>query len=250
MIFVVLPCYNEAPNLVKLIPKIGASLKNQEYQIIAVNDGSSDNTGEVLSRLSDEYPVRILTHQKNMGLQAALKSGLSEAVRLGKEGDIIITMDSDDTHDPRHIMQMLEKIGEGADVIIASRYVQGGKQINVPPHRVFLSWGINRVIRLVSGVPARDLTSGYRAYRWECLKRAFDVRGEGIVTSQGFEVSVELLVKVFYFGNCRRMEEVPLYLDYGRKEGGSKMNLKKTMAGYLKLIPKIRRWKAKKGGKG
>ncbi|AMQ19451.1 glycosyltransferase family 2 protein [Thermococcus peptonophilus] len=247
MIFVVLPCYNEAPNLLKLIPKIDDALKGQDYQIIAVNDGSSDRTGEVLLQLSEEYPIRILTHQRNMGLQAALKTGLSEAVRLGKEGDVVITMDSDDTHDPIHISQMLEKIEDGADIVIASRYVKGGKQVNVPVHRVFLSWGINKVLGLFSGVPAKDLTSGYRAYKWECLRRTFDALGERLVTSQGFEISVELLVKVFYFGNCSRIEEVPLYLDYGRKEGGSKMNLRKTIMGYLKLIPEIRKWKTGKG---
>ncbi|NJE05191.1 glycosyltransferase [Thermococcus sp. M36] len=241
MIFIVLPCYNEGSNLVKLIPKIGAALEDMEYIIIAVNDGSVDDTASVLSNMEASYPLRIVTHEKNRGLQAALRSGLLEAVRLGREGDVVVTMDADDTHDPRFIHQMLESI-QSHDIVIASRYVPGGAQLNVPSHRVFLSRAVNILVRLLSGIPARDLTSGYRAYRWECIKGLFERYGEGAITSHGFEVSVELLVRTYILG-CKRVAEVPLVLDYGLKEGESKMNLKKTIWRYIKIMPKIVLWR-------
>lgn len=244
MIFVVLPCYNEEPNLRKLIPKIGRALRGKKYTIIAVNDGSIDGTGDLLREMSGEYTIVTVTHETNMGLQAALRSGLLKAVELGNPGDVIVTMDADDTHDPVFISKMIEKL-VGSEVVIASRYVEGGRQLNVPPHRVLMSRAINIAVRLLSGIPARDLTSGYRVYRWECIQRLFSRYGENAITSHGFEVSVELLVKVYSLG-CRRISEVPIVLDYGLKEGASKMKLGRTVLRYLILLPRIVAWRFSK----
>lgn len=173
-VFVILPCYNESPNLVKLIPKIGKSLTG-DYTIIAVNDGSSDETELVLREFSEKYPMVVITHDKNKGLQEALKTGLLEAIHLGTQGDLVVTMDADNTHDPQYITKLAEAITKlNADVCIASRYVDGGMQVNVPFVRVVLSKGVNILLRITSGIPAKDLTSGYRMYKIECIKRIWE----------------------------------------------------------------------------
>lgn len=241
MIFVILPCYNEAPNLIKLIPKIGEVLK-RDYTIIAVNDGSSDDTGLVLEEFSKKYPLIAIIHERNRGLQDALKSGLLKAVELGNAGDLVVTMDADDTHDPRYIPRLAEAIAN-ADVCIASRYVKGGAQVNVPFLRVILSKGVNMLLRAISGIPAKDITSGYRMYRMECIKRIRGKLGEKMIESKGFEVSAELLTKAYYVGGCKTIVEIPITLDYGLKEGKSKMKVGKTIVRYVRLMFKVRKWR-------
>jgi len=241
---VLLPCYNEAENLKPLVEKIGYILRNNNYEIVAVNDGSRDNTLEILKELAKSFPITIINHKKNLGLHRALRNGIKHIINVSDSDDIIITMDADNTHDPKYITQMIEKINNGCDIVIASRYINGGKQINVPAHRIFLSIGINTILRGISGIPVKDQTTGYRAYRVEILKNMIKNLEDNFITSKGFEVAVELLIKAYYCGgNQVKISEIPIILDYGRKIGNSKMKLFKTITLYLKLLKKIRKWK-------
>jgi dolichol-phosphate mannosyltransferase len=208
------------------------------YKIIAVNDGSHDRTGEVLKDLSTDYPVRIVDHYANMGLGAALRSGLLAATEEVVDDDVVITMDSDNTHDPKHILGMLTAARK-ADIVVGSRYVTGGVQLNVPPHRVVLSRIINTLVGKLFKLPVKDATSGFRCFRAALLKRFCTTLGDNIISSKGFESSLELLFNAVRSGGFAT--EVPIFLDYGQKDGKSKMRLFTTVVNYLMLLFKFKR---------
>lgn len=239
---VILPCYDEGENIKPLIPQIDEILHDAiPYEIIAVNDGSRDNTSELLKELSNEYPIIIREHGTNKGLSEALSTGLETALRNSSDEDLIITMDSDNTHDPKYILDMLASAKDGADIVIGSRYVPSGKQLNVPAYRVFLSKSINLLVGKVSGIPARDLTSGYRCFRAITLRKAKTSFGSRFIESKGFEVSLELLAKTFMHSS--RLKEIPMTLDYKKKKGKSKMKLMPTIERYINLLMQLKKWK-------
>lgn len=232
--FIVLPCFNEEKNIKPLIYSIDQTLKPQVlYRIIAVDDGSRDRTGEVLKDLSADYSVEILEHKVNMGLGVALKTGLLAAAEEVLDDDFVVTMDSDNTHDPKHVLEMLAAAGD-ASVVVGSRYVPGGRQLNVPAHRVLMSKAVNLLVRKLFHLPVKDATSGFRCFRGDLLKRLRDTFGDRIVESDGFAASLELLLKAVNSGGI--VAEVPIFLDYGKKGGASKMHLFSTIFRYMILL--------------
>lgn len=232
--FIVLPCFNEDQNIKTLIHSLDQILKPQiPYRIVAVNDGSKDRTGDVLKSLSAEYPIRILEHPINLGLGAALRTGLIAAAEETLADDFVVTMDSDNTHNPKHILDMLIA-GKDVDVVVGSRYVKGGRQLNVPPHRMLLSWLINKMIKTAFRLPSKDNTSGLRCFRAQILKRLHHNFQTDLVESRGFVASFELLLKAVRTGGT--VVEVPIVLDYGKKNGVSKMRLFSTVLAYLTFL--------------
>jgi dolichol-phosphate mannosyltransferase len=130
---------------------------------------------------------------------------------------------------------MVEMILDGADVVIASRYLPGARQAGVPPSRALLSAAVGWLLRLRFRLPGvRDYSCGFRAYRAGIVQRALAAHGPRLITSQGFVVMTELLVKLTPFRP--RIVEVPLDLRYDRKVGASKMPTARTIAGYLRLV--------------
>lgn len=237
--FIVLPCYNEEKNIKPLIYSIDQVLRpHVPYKIIVVNDGSRDRTDEVLKDLSADYPVEVLEHFTNMGLGAALKTGLLTAAEEAFDEDFIVVMDSDNTHDPKHVLDMMAA-AKTASIVIGSRYVEGGGQLNVPLHRVILSKAINVLVRRLFQLSVKDATSGFRCFRAGLLKRVRDSSANGMVESTGFVASLELLLKAVRSGGI--LAEVPIFLDYGKKGGRSKMRLFSTVFSYLALLLKYRK---------
>ncbi|RLI22026.1 hypothetical protein DRO45_01505 [Candidatus Bathyarchaeota archaeon] len=235
---IILPCFNEEKNLKPLIYSIDNVLKPQiPYKIIAVNDGSRDRTSEILKDLSVDYPIEVLEHRVNMGLGAALRTGLLAAAEEALDTDLVITMDSDNTHNPKHVLDMVIA-SKHADVVVGSRYVKGGAQINVPLHRAVLSKMGNLFIGKLFQLPVKDATSGFRCFRARLLKRLRKTFGNDVVRSNGFEVSLELLLKTLHLGAL--IAEVPILLDYKRKKGASKMRLFSTIISYLALLFRLK----------
>jgi dolichol-phosphate mannosyltransferase len=232
--FIVLPCFNEEQNIKSLVYSLDEVLRPKiPYKIIAVNDGSCDRTSEVLKDLSADYSVEILEHKVNMGLGVALKTGLLAAAEEALDDDFVVTMDSDNTHDPKHVLEMLAAAGD-ASVVVGSRYVPGGRQLNVPAHRVLMSKAVNLLVRKLFHLPVKDATSGFRCFRGDLLKRLRDTFGDRIIESDGFAASLELLLKAVNSGGI--VAEVPIFLDYGKKGGASKMHLFSTIFKYMILL--------------
>lgn len=237
IVFIILPCYNEEENVENLIKSIEKNCQPAPYEIIAVDDGSKDKTGLILNRLRKKLPITIVKHSQNKGLQAALKSGLTEALRKAKPWDFIITMDSDLTHDPKYIPEMISKMGDNFDVAVASRFVQSAKQKGVPLHRRILSKGISHIGKLIFKLPIKDVTSGFRCYRAYVIAKIMEKYGQNFIEAEGFEVSLELLVKAQKIG--AKMTEIPFFLDYSKKKGKSKLKIGKTIRNYIKLMQKL-----------
>jgi len=238
---IVLPCYNEEGNVKTLINTIDRILSpHMPYQIIAVNDGSNDYTGDFLQELSKEYPIRVLEHRTNKGLGVAFRLGLSEAVECSSDGDLIVTMDSDNTHEPRYILDMIRAAKE-ADIVIGSRYIRGANQLNVPFRRRILSKTVNFLIGGMAKLPVRDATSGFRCFRASALKRLRMFLKHKFIESKGFEVSLEILVKTFWCNSV--IKEVPITLDFNKRKGSSKMQLLPTIKRYIQLLGEMKAWR-------
>lgn len=163
---VFIPTYNEKDNLRPLVEQI-LQLK-LELQVLIVDDQSPDGTGKIADALTDEYPNRVIVlHRDGLrGRGYAGVEGFQSATKL--DGDVIIEMDGDLSHQPIFIPDFLDAIKE-YDVVIGSRYIQGGDVTGWGWYRKLNSWVANRVARLILGLKFADCTSGFRAFRKEVV---------------------------------------------------------------------------------
>lgn len=238
---VVLPAFNEQANLGRLLERIDESMSEAHlaYQVVVVDDGSTDNTLAVLKGYESQVPLTIVRHETNQGLGSAIRDGLLFASERAAANDVIITMDADETHTPGLILRMLGMIREGHDVVIASRYQPGSRSVGVPIWRRFLSACASLLFRMLFPTPGvHDFTCGYRAYRAGALKLAISSYGGRLVDHDGFQCMVDLLLKL------RKLKlvigEVPVVLRYDLKEGQTKMPVARTVRDTLALLVKRR----------
>jgi dolichol-phosphate mannosyltransferase len=237
IIRVVLPAYNEQKSLPDLLERLDLAFEESALQgdILIVNDGSTDDTVRVVRNYGGQSPVRLLDLQPNRGLAEALKNGLLTAVSECKAGDIIVTMDADNTHTPGLILRMVRMIREGSDVVIASRYRPGSRVRGVSTFRKTLSLGASLLFCGLVRIPGvRDYTSGYRAYRAELLQAAFDLYRDELIHQTGFACMAELLLKLNTFAPI--IHEVPVILRYDMKAGASKMRVWRTVGETLSML--------------
>jgi dolichol-phosphate mannosyltransferase len=236
-VVVLLPVYNEASRLDRLLERVRGALASRSYRVVAVDDGSEDSSPVILDRWSHEIPLAVVTHPRNMGLAQTLMDGLQWVAEHCADDDVIITMDADDTHDPAYIAPMLEKLGRGYDVVIASRFQPGAAVQGVPWHRQGLSYGVLVVLRVLMPIPGvRDYACGYRAIRAALIRKAVRQFGEKLLQFRqwGFICTAELLWRLHLVG--ARCAEVPFELRYDLKESTSRMRVLRTIAGYGLLI--------------
>jgi dolichol-phosphate mannosyltransferase len=234
-----LPAFNEAANLGPLLTEARAVLvaAGIAHEFVVVDDGSSDSTPQVLRGLAESLPLTVVTHPGNRGLGPAIMSGLREAAgRAAADDDVIVCMDADNTHDPKYIVPMTAKIWVGGyDIVIASRFREGSREVGVPFVRRLISRAARMAFRLFLHLPeVRDYTCGYRAMRARVVREAMARWGDGLVTRRGFACTDELLVKLSLV--TRRIGEIPFVLRYDRKRGHSKMPFMRTVWETLKLL--------------
>jgi dolichol-phosphate mannosyltransferase len=210
---VVLPTYNERPNLERVAAGI---LEHDFTRLLVVDDGSPDGTGEVADRLAygAHGRIEVLHRTGQRGLGLAYVEGLTRA--LATDADVIIQMDADLSHDPKYLPDLTTALSR-ADLAIGSRYLHGVSVVNWPLHRVALSTFANRYIRLITGLAARDCTSGYRAWRREALAR----QPLKAARTSGYAFLPEMLYEAQRNG-CR-ITEVPIVF-VERQEGYSKVS--------------------------
>ncbi|MDP2278102.1 MAG: glycosyltransferase family 2 protein [Nitrospirota bacterium] len=245
IIYILLPAYNEGKVLEPLLKRIKTGMENRSfnYQVIAYNDGSTDNTLDILKLNKHGIPLKIIGKAQNEGLGFAFFSLIREVIKLSfNEEDIAIVLDSDNTHNPEHVYQMVNKIRDGFDVAIASRYLGDSRTIGVTKLRQILSIGASWMMRILFPIKGvRDYTCGYRAYNVEFLRKAFEKFGNDLVEEKGFACMAELLIKL------RSMNilavEVPLILRYDQKEGESKMEIIKTIKRTILMLLRLKRIK-------
>jgi dolichol-phosphate mannosyltransferase len=236
VLIVVLPAYNEAPNLVPLLDRIAASLQGIEHRVLVVDDGSVDDTAAIAERRASSGVV-LQKNPRNLGLAETIKRGMVAAVeQAGGADDVIVTMDADNTQPPELIPSMLEQIRAGSDLVIASRYRPGARVRGLSVPRRGLSLGASLLFRAslpIAGV--RDYTCGFRAYRASLLRQAFDRFGaDQLVAERGFSCMVDILLRLRSLKPV--VSEVPLDLRYDYKRGASKMRVARTVGATLRVM--------------
>lgn len=244
-LFVVLPAYNE-PGIGRLIDRIGNALTGKfPFEIIIVEDGSKDDTAALITAKMAKWPVKMVRHEVNQGLGPTIRDGLAEAAKLASHGDVVVSLDADETQPPEIIPEMVAALKQGKDVIIASRFRPGAKVEGLTLSRKIFSLVAAATSIIVFPIPGvRDYTCGFRAYRAEILQRAFSYYGAGFVDQAGFHCMVDILLKLrllrYEDGRAPKFGEVGFVLSYDRKEGVSKMPVTKTIISTLKLLLKRR----------
>jgi dolichol-phosphate mannosyltransferase len=237
-LIVLLPAYNEEASLDALLGKILSLPREQgELIVLACNDGSRDGTGTILSRrAATDARVQVLEHKINRGLGETIRDLFEAAAEIVGDDDVIVRLDADDTHEPRRITAMIEKLDEGYDVVIASRFQPGGAQLGLDAYRRFISLAANIFMRVMFHVPnVHEYSCGFRAYRAALIRRAIEFYGNDFIQLKGvgFTCTLEKLVKLYILG--ARFGEVPFTLHYDRKLSSSKMIGSITTLGYLLL---------------
>jgi len=229
-ITVVLGTYNEAENITKLIPSLENIFLGEklEGEIVVVDDNSPDGTGEIIRRFESEYNnVRLFSRPEKLGHGSAIAEGYRKA-----EGDIILSMDTDFSHDPADIPRFIAKLNEGFDFVQASRYVRGGSyEVNsfeTWKKNVASKFG-NGLARTLTGVPLHDFTTSYRAVRKVVVERV-------VTEATGNSFFLEFAVKAHR--NGFRITEIPIIFK-DRVSGKSKLKLGKQSTNMLKELLKL-----------
>jgi dolichol-phosphate mannosyltransferase len=212
-VLVVIPTFNEVDNLRPITDRLRRAVP--EVDILIADDNSPDGTGAVADALAvaDEH-VHVLHRPDKQGLGAAYVAGFGWARERGY--DVVVEMDADGSHAPEELPRLLDALRD-ADAVLGSRWVPGGSVRDWPAHRLLLSRGANLYARLALGMPVKDATGGYRAYRVPLLDK-IDVDS---VASQGYCFQVDLAWRAYRQGF--RVVEVPItFAD--RERGASKMS--------------------------
>jgi dolichol-phosphate mannosyltransferase len=225
-IIIVLPTYNEAENLSKLVSAL-MSLP-LDLSVLVVDDDSPDGTGDIADELSKHHAGKVLVlHRKaKRGLRSAYIDGFRKAFDLG--ANAIVQMDADFSHDPAVLTEMARYI-TSSDVVIGSRYIKGGSlDERWPAWRKFLSGFGNFYARTILSFPLRDVTTGYRMWRREVLQNMPLDR----IRSNGYIFLVEMAY-VSYLMGCK-ITEVPIHFA-DRRWGKSKMSLKIQLEAAVRI---------------
>ncbi len=220
---IIIPMFNEAENAKFTLNRVEEALASFSgtYEIIAVNDGSLDNTLDILDGLAEQdRKLKVVSYSKNVGRGMALRKGFRES-----SGEIIVSIDADLSYSPHYILDFVETLRKEPEIdfVLASPYMPGGGVQNVPLHRLWISRFGNKILRFA--MPNRIYTSTgiFRAYR----KKVLDSLE---LESDGKEIHLEILSKALALGY--RVKESPAILA-SRKKGKSKFKFRKTLFSHL-----------------
>lgn len=232
-VWVLLPAYNEAEAISSEILGVCGALEAHQARVVVVDDGSLDGTAELAEQLCAVYPVEVLRHKTNRGLGHALTTGLRHIIKEGEPGDAVVVKDADGTQPAELVPGMLALLEEGSEVVVASRYRRGARQLGLRPGRKLLRLVGNAVYSLAAAVPGvRDYTSGFRAFGLASLARAAGRRW--LIERAGFGATAELLLKVTAAG--AKASEIPLVLRYNCRAGPSKMRAVDAIGESLRVL--------------
>lgn len=220
---IIVPTYNERENIRKLIELLDSNLKEYEYEIVVVDDASPDGTADEAEKLGKLYPVKVVRRPGKLGLTSAIYDG----IRASK-GKFVVVMDADLQHPPEVVPRLIKKLEE-CDLVVASRYVRGGKIENWSTTRRLMSIGATLIARIfIPGcVRVHDPLSGFFAARREILEHWKPVE------PKGYKALVELL----HSAREARVCEEP-FIFRGRVRGKSKLSSKVILA-FLKVALKL-----------
>ena len=233
MIHFVIPARDEAPNVPRLMADLAPHACRLGGRVIVVDDGSTDGTADELERHRGGVDLVILRHPRNLGVGAALETGLRAALAAAADEDAIVTLEADATSDLEDLPSLLARLDAGSDVVLASPHAPGGTITGAARWRRIASKLVSRSFRAAGGPPdVHTLSSLYRAYRAGALRR-LGVRPR-LVREPGFPGSVALLLDLHDAG-CT-VSEIPTVNRWDRRAGASKMSLRGTVPSYARLL--------------
>lgn len=225
---IILPTYNEKDNVIPLIQSLQENLSNYEKEIIIIDDNSPDGTSELVKKYTQINPeIKLIVRTNERGLATAILKGINES-----HGDVVVFMDTDFSHDPKVIPKLLAHLHD-ADLVFASRYVQGGKMKTDRKIQYPLSKLLNKVIKIILGIPILDSTNGFFVAR----KKSF----KGLNPKKIFDSYGDYCFKLIYYLNQKKikMKEIPFTYEK-RKSGASKTRLLNVGSNYLIQAIKLR----------
>lgn len=226
---VIIPTYNEKENISNMIPEV-LKLYPEGIDILVVDDNSPDGTGDIVKKITEENQrVHLLSRPGKMGLGTAYVAGFKYALEQGY--DYIFEMDADFSHDPKEIKNFLLNIKE-YDLVIGSRYIKGVNVINWPMHRLLLSYFANIYTRIITGLPLKDSTGGFKCFRRKVLE---SIELDGI-KSNGYAFQIEMNFKAYKKGF--KLKEIPIIFN-DRFAGQSKMS-NKIVREAITMVWKLR----------
>lgn len=226
---VIIPTYNEKENIERIILKV-LSLPGS-YHVLIVDDGSPDGTGAIVKSLQKMYPeqIHLLERSGKQGLGRAYIAGFKWA--LEKKYTYIFEMDADFSHNPEDLQRLHQACVQGADLAVGSRYIKGGKVVNWPWDRIFISKGGAFYTKLITWMPVNDPTAGFICYKSDVLKSIPLDK----VRFVGYAFQIEMKYRAWKLGF--KIKEVPItFID--RTEGVSKMTkgiIKEAMLGVWEM---------------
>jgi len=224
---IIIPVYNEEKNLPYIKKELFPVIKNIDYEIIFVNDGSEDNTLNEIKKLKSKK-IKIYNHKKNQGLGSAIRTAIPKC-----KSKYTLTLDSDLTFHPRYIPTLVKRIEKGdVDCVIGSPNLSKYDD-NIPFYRIFLSKSVNFIYTILLGQKITAVSPIFRIYKTEQLQ-------ELKLESERFQINAEILAKLFK--KKREVVEIPTKLTK-RKYGESKLNSFKETINHLKLMLKILKWR-------
>jgi dolichol-phosphate mannosyltransferase len=231
----VLPAYNEEENLPRLLEDFAVrpELLARTSRVLIVDDGSEDATADLVDAYDGDVPAEVIRMGENQGPGAAFRAGFDAALEQCSDDALIVTLESDTTSDLDALPLMVERAEAGADLVLASWVMQG-----VSRRRRFLSAAAGWVIRHTLGLQATTVSSFFRVYRASTLREASARYGDKLIRERGFACKAELLAKLSAMN--ARIVEVPVALDWSRRNGESKMPVFKTMLAYWRMLARQR----------
>jgi dolichol-phosphate mannosyltransferase len=249
-LFILIPVYNEAGNIVRLLESLKAFALGMQHdycvEVILIDDGSQDETAKLAKQLTIGLNVIVLRHEQNQGPGRAFGTGFRFISEKLSDNDIVVTMEGDNTSRIELIKQMLHRMEEGFDVVLASPYIYSGRIEHTSAYRVFLSNMANLFVKDLLGIHGIfTVSSFYRLYKVPLLRRLQMFYGVEIIERKGFECMTEMLMKMIYLG--AGVSEVAMVLDTKMRVGKSKMKIYKTILGYYALWMLQGKWKKMAG---
>jgi dolichol-phosphate mannosyltransferase len=210
---VITPTYNEAVNLPNLIPQV--LHQSTDIEILIIDDNSPDGTAAIVKEFQEKNPrVHLIERQRKMGLGTAYVAGFKFAIE--HKYDYVFEMDADFSHNPKELLNFLVKIQE-YDLVIGSRYIRGVSVVYWPFRRLLLSYFANLYTRVITGLPVKDATAGFKCYRRAVLENI----NLDELRSNGYAFQIEMNYKAWKKGF--RLCEIPIiFVD--RDRGVSKMS--------------------------
>jgi dolichol-phosphate mannosyltransferase len=210
---IIIPTYNEADNVAKIIPEVLA--QDEGFNVLIVDDNSPDGTAKIIQEMQKTNSrIHLIERPSKLGLGTAYVAGFKYALSHGF--DFVFEMDADFSHDPKLLVKLLTK-AEEYDLVIGSRYISGVNVVNWPMRRLILSYSANLYTRIITGLPVKDATAGFKCYRRVVLE-SFNLDS---IKSNGYSFQIETNFLAWKHGF--RICEVPIVFT-DRREGISKMS--------------------------